>query len=171
MKTFSWGVRNAPGLHPGPATPPAAIIYIIKPLPTLLSTAVNKSQQYQEKNSWECQEIFILDLWAAVLWFSFRKSLIHVQMRWKKFSTSFLIFDAMHTWVRVMTQVSMESCPQWSHFVLWVKKMNPSKMKNWLKFVSFRFGTSIDRSAFGRTGPFSFGNLVLCKLDLVQHKG
>ena len=31
-------------------------IYIIKPLSTVLSSAVNKSQQNHEKNSWECKE-------------------------------------------------------------------------------------------------------------------
>ena len=31
-------------------------IDIIKPLSTVLSSADNKSQQYQEKNSWECYE-------------------------------------------------------------------------------------------------------------------
>ena len=29
---------------------------IIKPLSTVLRNAVNKSQQYREKNSWECRE-------------------------------------------------------------------------------------------------------------------
>ena len=31
-------------------------IDIIKPLPTVLSSAVNKSEQHQEKNSWERRE-------------------------------------------------------------------------------------------------------------------
>ena len=31
-------------------------IDIIKPLSTVLSSAINKSQQHQEKNSWEDQE-------------------------------------------------------------------------------------------------------------------
>ena len=32
------------------------LIDIVKPLSTVLSSAVNNSQQHQEKNSWECQE-------------------------------------------------------------------------------------------------------------------
>ena len=32
-----------------------SLIYIIEPLATVLSSAVNKSQQHREKNSWECQ--------------------------------------------------------------------------------------------------------------------
>ena len=31
-------------------------IDIIKPLSTVLSCAINKSQQNQDKNSWECRE-------------------------------------------------------------------------------------------------------------------
>ena len=31
-------------------------IHIIKTLSTVLSNAINKSQQHQEKNSWECRE-------------------------------------------------------------------------------------------------------------------
>ena len=33
------------------------LIDIIKPLYTALSSAINKSQQHQEKNSWERQEL------------------------------------------------------------------------------------------------------------------
>ena len=33
------------------------LIDIIKPLSTVLNSAVNKSQQHQEKNSWEHQEL------------------------------------------------------------------------------------------------------------------
>ena len=33
------------------------LIDIIKPLSTVQSSAINKSQQHQEKNSWECQEL------------------------------------------------------------------------------------------------------------------
>ena len=33
------------------------LICIIKPLSTVLSSAVNKSQQHQEKKSWERQEL------------------------------------------------------------------------------------------------------------------
>ena len=32
-------------------------IEIFKPLSIALTSAVNKSQQHQEKNSWECQEL------------------------------------------------------------------------------------------------------------------
>ena len=34
-----------------------ALIEIIKPLSIVLSSAFNKSQQHQEKNSWDAQEL------------------------------------------------------------------------------------------------------------------
>ena len=56
------------------------LIDIIKPLSTVLSSAVNKSQQHQQKNSWERQELNPGLVGGEQVWYS-----LHAQFDLERF--------------------------------------------------------------------------------------